>query len=86
MGQYKQQVNTTDRSSDMGNHQLVLDQRQNLGKREGTSHINKCYLIGLLFSVVIGMLQFGLSIAQWNTVTDAYAVSNNWDEDEKTTK
>lgn len=32
------------------------------------------------------MLQFGLSIAQWNTVTDAYAEIFQWDKDEKTTK
>ena len=79
-------LNAGQSSHSSENHQLLLDQRAVAQKREGTEHINKCYLFGLLFVVTMGMLQFGMGIGSWNTAVEAYAANQDWDDDEKTTK
>ena len=40
----------------------------------------------MLVAISIGTIQFGYSIGSWNTVTDAYAIHNNWTDEEKTHK
>lgn len=43
------------------------------------------YLLGFIATLSIGSIQFGYSLGYWNTITNIYALADDWG-DKKTTR
>ena len=77
----------------MGKNDLLIQNSSNLTSPDtqgviATKHnngsiknINKMYLLGLLFTISFGTIQFGYSIGSWNTANDAFVHLQGWEKD-----
>ena len=79
---HKENLNSTSTDTNLdGSHRNVIQTR---AQPQGLKHINMCYLFCLLITISFGTIQFGYSIASWNTANDAFVRLQNWDKEKAT--
>ena len=66
-------MNDDMKGSNISKNQFRMSSRKSIKLSDQTmSDVNFCYLLSLFMTTALGTIQFGLALASWNVVNDAY--------------